>query len=57
VILGLIARTTTAACLTVDSYPDSDPCPAGVTDSDAEKDALRIERDVVHGEWNDTIRH
>jgi hypothetical protein len=56
VILSLIASTTTAAGLTMESYLDSDPYPAGITVSDAEMDALRIERDAFHGEWNYTIR-
>jgi Rhodopirellula transposase DDE domain len=55
VILSLIASTTTSTGLTVQSYLDTDPYPAGVTVSDAEMAALRIARDPFHGEWNYTI--
>jgi DDE family transposase len=55
VILSLIAGTTTRTGLTVQSYLDTDPYPTGVTVSDAEMAALRIERDPFHGEWNYTL--
>jgi hypothetical protein len=55
VILSLIAGTTTATGLSVESYLDTDPYPAGVKVSDAERAALRIERDPFHGEWNYTL--
>jgi hypothetical protein len=55
VILSLIAGTTTQTGLTVQSYLDTASYPAGVTVSDAEMAALRLERDPFHGEWNYTI--
>ena len=55
VILDLIAATTTATGLTVESYLDTDPYPPGQKVSDAQLATLRIERDAFHGEWNYTI--
>jgi Rhodopirellula transposase DDE domain len=55
VILSLIAGTTTAAGLTVESYLDTTTYPAGIKVSDEEMAALRLERDPFHGEWNYTI--
>jgi hypothetical protein len=55
VILSLIAGTTTRTGLTVESYRDTASYPAGITVSDAEMDALRIEREPFHGEWNYTL--
>jgi len=56
IILDLIANTTTSSGLTVESYLDTATYPTGVAVTDAEMDALRIERDPFHGEWNYTIR-
>ena len=56
VILNLIAGTTTATGMSVQSYLDTDAYPVGVTVSDAEMDALHIERDPFHPDWNYTIR-
>jgi hypothetical protein len=56
VILNLIAATTTATGLTVESSLDTAPYPAGQQVSDAQMATLRIERDAFHGEWNYTIR-
>jgi hypothetical protein len=56
VILNLIASTTTTTGLTVQSYLDTNPYPAGSSVSDAEMDALHIERDAFHPDWNYTIR-
>jgi len=56
VILNLIASTTTETGLTVESYLDSASYPTGIAVTDAEMEALRIERDTFHGEWNYTIR-
>ncbi len=56
IILSLIASTTTSTGLTVESYLDTASYPTGVTVTDAEMEALRIERDTFHGEWNYTIR-
>ena len=55
VILNLIAATTTTAGLTVASYLDTDPYPAGQQVSDAQMATLRLTRDPFHGEWNYTI--
>jgi transposase len=55
VILSLIAATTTATGLTVESYLDTNPYPPGRKVSDAEMAALRLQRDEFHGEWNYTI--
>ncbi len=55
VILSLIAATTTATGLTVESYLDTHTYPAGIKVTDAEMDTLHIERDAFHGEWNYTI--
>ncbi len=56
VILSLIASTTTSTGLTVQSYLDTDSYPTGLSVSDAELDALHIERDTFHPNWNYTIR-
>jgi transposase len=55
VILDLIAATTTAAGLTVESDLDTAPYPAGQKVSDAQMATLRLTRDASHGEWNYTI--
>ena len=56
VILSLIAATTTATGLTVESYLDTASYPTGITVSDDEMAALQLERDAVHPDWNYTIR-
>ncbi len=48
----LIAAATTAAGLTVESYLDTDPYPAGQRVSDAQMATLQLQRDDFHGEWN-----
>ena len=55
VILNLIAATTTATGLTVESYLDTAPYPAGQKVSDAEMATLHLRRDPFHGEWNYTL--
>jgi hypothetical protein len=55
VILSLIAATTPATGLTVESYLDTNSYPTGVKVGDAEMDALHIERDAFHPEWNYTL--
>ena len=55
VILNLIAATTTATGLTVESYLDTNTYPAGRKVSDAELATIRLQRDEFHGEWNYTI--
>jgi hypothetical protein len=55
VILNLIAATTTATGLAVRCQLDTNTYPAGVKVPDQDMDALHIERDAFHGEWNYTI--
>jgi len=55
VILNLIAATTTVTGLTVESYLDTDPYPAGQTVDDAQMATVCLARDAFHGEWNYTI--
>jgi transposase len=55
VILSLIAGATTRTGLSVQSELDTGSYPAGLKVSDAEMAALRLERDLFHGEWNYTI--
>jgi hypothetical protein len=54
-IVQLIAATTTTAGLTVKSEIDTNAYPAGVKVSDAEMDAININRHQFHGDWNYTI--
>ena len=56
VIPSLIAATTTAAGLTVESRLDTNTYPKGFEITKAELDSLNLERDDFHGEWNYTIR-
>jgi hypothetical protein len=56
VIVNLIGSTTTRTGLTVRAAVDAGPYPTGVKVSDAELEALRLERDPFHGDWNYTIR-
>jgi hypothetical protein len=56
VILSLIAATTTAAGLTVESELDTQRYPTGLTVSDDDWATIQLERDTFHGEWNYTIR-
>ena len=55
VILGLIAATSTATGLTVESVLDPSPYPAGRKITDEEMATIQIQRDAFHGEWNYTI--
>ena len=55
VILSLIAATTTATGLTVESVLDVARYPAGRKVTDAEMATLQLQRDAFHGEWNYTI--
>ena len=54
-ILSLIAATTTAAGLTVESRLDTNTYPKGIEVTKEQMDRIRIERDDFHGEWNYTI--
>lgn len=55
VILNLIAGTTTATGLTVESFLDTQTYPAGLKVTDEEMTTIQLERDAFHGEWNYTI--
>jgi Rhodopirellula transposase DDE domain len=55
VIVDLIAATTTATGLTVHCELDPALYPKGITVSDAEMDAINIQRAEFHGDWNYTI--
>ena len=55
VILNLIAATSTATGLTVESVLDPVRYPVGRTVTDEEMATIQIQRDAFHGEWNYTI--
>jgi transposase len=52
VIVDLIAATSTKGGLKVRAQIDPNLYPAGLKISDQQVAALRLERDVFHGEWN-----
>ncbi len=54
-IVQLIAATTTDAGLKVKCEIDPNTYPAGLRVTDAEMDAINIQRHEFHGEWNYTI--
>ena len=54
-IVQLIAATTTDAGLKVKCEIDPNTYPAGIRVTDAETDAINIQRHEFHGEWNYTI--
>jgi hypothetical protein len=56
VILSLIAATTTAQGLTVESYLDTSVYERGREVTDEQMDTLRLTKDAFHGEWNYTIQ-
>jgi len=56
VIVQLIAATTTKTGLKVRCELDQNAYPAGVKVSDAEIEAINLNRHDFHGEWNYTIR-
>jgi transposase len=56
VILSLIAATTTATGLTVESELDPTRYPAGIKVADAQMATIQLERAAFHGDWNYTIR-
>ena len=55
VIVNLIAATTTKRGLTVVCALDQNSYPAGVKVSKKDMEALQLQRDAFHGEWNYTI--
>ncbi|MGH8865458.1 MAG: ISAzo13 family transposase [Burkholderiales bacterium] len=56
VVVNLIGSVTTAQGLRVKAALDENAYDAGIKVSDAELDAIAIERDEFHGEWNYRIR-
>ena len=52
VIINLIAGTTTATGLVVESKLDTNCYPAGVKVSDHQMAELKLRRDGFHGDWN-----
>jgi Rhodopirellula transposase DDE domain len=56
VIIQLIGATTTDTGLTVTCDIDAGCYPKGIKVSDAEMDAINIERHTFHGDWNYTIK-
>ena len=56
VIIQLIGATTTDTGLTVTCDIDADSYPKGIKVSDAEMDAINIERHTFLGDWNYTIK-
>ena len=55
-VVELIAATTTKTGLTVRCELDPNSYPKGIKISDAEIDAIEIERNAFHPEWNYTIK-
>jgi len=55
VIVNLLAATTTTTGRTVVCALDQNAYPAGVKVSKKEMEALQLQRDAFHGEWNYTI--
>jgi hypothetical protein len=56
VVVNLIGSVSTAQGLRVKAALDENTYEAGIKVSDADLDAVRIERDEFHGEWNYRIR-
>jgi hypothetical protein len=56
VVIHLIGNTRTAAGLTVDAALDPGEYPTGTKVPRTELEAVRLERDTFHGEWNYMIR-
>jgi hypothetical protein len=52
VIVNLIAATTTRKGLKVQAGLDQNQYPKGIKVSNEELAAIRLARDVFHGEWN-----
>jgi hypothetical protein len=55
VIIQLIGATSTSTGLDVQCRLDENDYPKGIKVSDAEMNAINIDRDSFHGEWNYTI--
>jgi transposase len=55
VVVNLIASTTNRKGLQVHCELDSNPYPKGIKVTNDEMEALKLDRDEFHGEWNYTI--
>ncbi|MBI3970921.1 MAG: ISAzo13 family transposase [Chloroflexi bacterium] len=55
VLVELIGPTTTQTGRRIQAALNPQPYPTGITVSDAELAAVRLEPDAFHGNWNDTI--
>jgi hypothetical protein len=55
VVLELLSHTTTTAGLTVTAVKDGNTYPTGIRVPKEELDALALQPDAFHGEWNYTI--
>ena len=51
-IVNLISNTTTKKGLKIKAEPDDNEYKKGIKVSNEEMDALNIERENFHGEWN-----
>ena len=56
VIVKLIANTQTETGLQIQAELDPASYPTGIKVTDAELEALRLEKAAFHGEWNYTLR-
>ncbi len=56
VVINLIRNTRTKAGLEVQARLDQNLYPTGIKVTDTELDAIAIERDTFHGEWNYIIK-
>jgi hypothetical protein len=56
VVVNLIRNTKTKAGLSVQARLDQNLYPTGIKVTDTELDAIDIERDTFHGEWNYIIK-
>jgi hypothetical protein len=54
-IVNLIVATTTKTGLTVSCELDQNSYPSGIKVSKKEMQAINLQRDAFHGEWNYTI--
>lgn len=55
VVVNLIASTTNRKGLQVHCELDSNPYPKGIKVTNGEMEAIKLDRDEFHGEWNYTI--
>jgi hypothetical protein len=55
-VINLIRNTTTTQGLEVEARLDQNLYPTGIKVTDIELDAIALERDTFHGEWNYRIK-